>query len=49
MLVSTHGRYPKRKLGATIDFSEIIKLQFEKERHTCLCISFLQILFMNYL
>ena len=30
-------------------FSEVIKLQFEKERHTLLCIlTLLQILFMNY-
>ena len=38
--------YPKRKLGVTMQFSEIIKLQFGKERHTLLCI--LQIL-INYL
>ena len=32
--------YPKRKLGVTGTghFSEIIKLQFGKERHTLLCI-----------
>ena len=31
-------------------FGEIIKLQFEKERHTLLCIlNFLQMLFMNCL
>ena len=30
--------YPKRKLGVTMRFWEIIKLQFEKERHTLLCI-----------
>ena len=30
--------YPKRKLGVTIHFSEIIKLQFGKECHTLLCI-----------
>ena len=30
--------YPKRKLGVTMHFSEIIKLQFEKERYTWLCI-----------
>ena len=30
--------YPKRKLGVTMHFWEIIKLQFEKERHTLLCI-----------
>ena len=29
--------YPKRKMGANMHFSEIIKLQFEKERHTWLC------------
>ena len=31
--------YSKRKLGVTMHFSEIIKLQFGKERHTLLCIS----------
>ena len=31
--------YPKRKLGVTMHFSEIIKLQFGKKRHTLLCIS----------
>ena len=30
--------HPKRKLGVGIHFSEIIKLQFGKERHTLLCI-----------
>ena len=30
--------YPKRKLGVTMHFSEIIKLQLGKERHTLLCI-----------
>ena len=30
--------YPKRKLGVTMHFSEIIKLEFEKERPTFLCI-----------
>ena len=30
--------YPKRKLGVTMHFSDIIKLQFGKERHTVLCI-----------
>ena len=30
--------YPKRKLGVTMHFWEIIQLQFEKERHTLLCI-----------
>ena len=29
---------PKRKLGVTIHFSEIIKLQFGKKCHTLLCI-----------
>ena len=29
--------YPIRKLGVTTHFSEIIKLQFGKERHTLLC------------
>ena len=31
--------YPKRKLGESTHFSEIIKLQFGKEHHTLLCIS----------
>ena len=30
--------YPKRKLGVIKHFSEIIKLQFGKERHTLLCV-----------
>ena len=30
--------YPKRKLGVIPHFSEILKLQFGKERHTLLCI-----------
>ena len=30
--------YPKRKLGVTTHFSEIIKLQFGEERFTLLCI-----------
>ena len=30
--------YPKRKLGVTTHFSEIIKLEFGKERHILLCI-----------
>ena len=30
--------YPKRKLGITAHFSEIIKLEFGKERHSLLCI-----------
>ena len=42
----------KRKLGVTMHSLEIIELQFEKERHTLLCILELytcQIMFMNYL
>ena len=32
-------RYPERKLGVTMHFSEIIKLQFgKKKRHRLLCI-----------
>ena len=30
--------YPKRKLGVTMHFSEIIKFQFRIECHTLLCI-----------
>ena len=30
--------YPKRKLEITMHFSEIIKIQFGKERHTLPCI-----------
>ena len=30
--------YPKRKMGETTHFSETIKLEFGKERHTLLCI-----------
>ena len=30
--------YPKRKLGVTMQFSQIIKLHFGKERSTSLCI-----------
>ena len=30
--------YPKRKLGVTMHFSEIIKLQFGKKTHTFVCI-----------
>ena len=42
--------YPQRKLGVTMQFSEITKLQFGKERHTLLCISkLLQVLLINYL
>ena len=33
-----YSEYPTRNLGVTIHFWEIIKLQFEKERHTLLCI-----------
>ena len=29
--------YPKRKLGVTMQFLEIIKLQFGKKTHTFLC------------
>ena len=29
--------YPKRELGVTMHFSEIIKLQFGKECHTLFC------------
>ena len=36
--LSKYSWYPKRKLGVTMHFSEIVKLQFEKERHTLLCI-----------
>ena len=36
--LSKYSWYPKRKLGVTTHFWEIIKLQFEKERHTLLCI-----------
>ena len=43
--------YPKRKLGVTTHFSEIItgKLQFGKERHTLLCILKLFTNIVNYL
>ena len=34
--LSKYSWYPKRKLGVTMHFWEIIKLQFEKERHTFL-------------
>jgi len=30
--------YPKTKLGVTMHFSEILRFQFEKERHTLLYI-----------
>ena len=36
--LSKYSWYPKRKLGVTMHFWDIIKLQFEKERHTLLCI-----------
>ena len=36
--LSKHSWYSKRKLGVTMHFSEIIKLQFAKERLTLLCI-----------
>ena len=36
--LSKCSRYPKGKLGVTMHFSEIIKLQFGKERHALLCI-----------
>ena len=35
--LSKYSWYPKRTLGVPMHF-EIIKLQFEKERHTLLCI-----------
>ena len=40
----------KKKLGVTMHFSEIIKLQFRKKSHTLLIFSrFLEILMFNYL
>ena len=36
--LSKYSSYPKRKLGVTMHFLEIMKLQFEKQRHTLLCI-----------
>ena len=36
--LSEYSWYSKRKLGVTMHFCEIIKLQFEKVRHTLLCI-----------
>ena len=30
--------YPRRKVGVTMHFSELIKLQFGNKRHTLLCI-----------
>ena len=36
--LSKYSWYPKRKLGVTLHFLEIIKLQFEKKCHTLLCI-----------
>ena len=42
--------YPKRKLGFTMHFSEISKLQFGKERHTVpRILKLLQILLISYL
>ena len=38
MDLSKYSWYPKRKLGVTMHFREIIEFQFEKERHTLLCI-----------
>ena len=34
--ISKCSWYPKRKLGVTTHFSDIIKLEFGKERHTLL-------------
>ena len=36
--LSKYSLYPKWKLGLTMHSLEIIKLQFEKERHALLCI-----------
>ena len=36
--LSKYFCYPEGKLGVTMHFLEIFKLQFEKERHTLLCI-----------
>ena len=36
--LSKYSWYPKRKMGVTMHFGEIIKIQFEKEHHTLLCI-----------
>ena len=36
--LSKYSWYPKRKLGVTMHFWQIIKFQFEKERHTLLYI-----------
>ena len=49
--LSKHFWYPKRKLGVTMHFSEIIKLQFGEKRHTLLCILLLFriIMLLNYL
>ena len=43
--------YPKRKLGVSVHFSEIMKLHFGKERLTLLCILklFTSIVDFNYL
>ena len=47
---SWYSWYPKRKLGVTMHFIEIIKLQFEKERRTLLCILklFTELIFFMY-
>ena len=37
-LANALGIQKERKLGVTMHFSEIIKLQFGKNRHTLLCI-----------
>ena len=55
--LSKRFRYPKRKLGVTMHFSEIIKLQFgkknkqkqKKKRHTLLCILLLFRIIVAYL
>ena len=36
--LSKFSWYPKRKLGVTMHFSEIIKVQFGKDIHTMFCI-----------
>ena len=42
--------YLKRKLGVTMHFSEIIKLQFHKNAIPCFVFwHFLELLFLNYL
>ena len=47
--LSKYFRYPKRKLGVIMHFSEIIKLQFGKKRHTLLCILLLFRILVAYL